>query len=89
LPASACRNPHRACAESPPDGYTICFLSNQGLIANEFLYKHEKGDAIRKMVPASTLNSIVGELIKTGVEPDRDKDGIEANTYAYTSFTKE
>ena len=57
--------------------------------ANEFLYKHEKGDAIRKMVPASTLNSIVGELIKTGVEPDRDKDGIEANTYAYTSFTKE
>ena len=30
---------NRACAESPPDGYTICFLSNQGLIANEFLYK--------------------------------------------------
>ena len=30
---------NRACAESAPDGYTICFLSNQGLIANEFLYK--------------------------------------------------
>ena len=30
---------NRACAESPPDGYTICFLSNQGLVANEFLYK--------------------------------------------------
>jgi len=30
---------NRACAESPPDGYTLCMLSNQGLVANEFLYK--------------------------------------------------
>jgi len=30
---------NRACAESPPDGYTLCILSNQGLVANEFLYK--------------------------------------------------
>jgi tripartite-type tricarboxylate transporter receptor subunit TctC len=30
---------NRTCAESAPDGYTICFLSNQGLIANEVLYK--------------------------------------------------
>src|SRR5262245_27023558 len=30
---------NRACAEAPPDGYTLCFLSNQGLVANEFLYK--------------------------------------------------
>jgi tripartite-type tricarboxylate transporter receptor subunit TctC len=30
---------NRTCAEAAPDGYTICFLSNQGLIANEFLYK--------------------------------------------------
>ena len=29
----------RACAESAPDGYTICILSNQGLVANQFLYK--------------------------------------------------
>jgi hypothetical protein len=57
--------------------------------ANDFLDQHDKGDAIRRMVPASTLNSIVAELIKTGVEPDRERDGIEANTYAYTSFTKE
>jgi tripartite-type tricarboxylate transporter receptor subunit TctC len=31
---------NRACAESSPDGYTFCMLSNQGLIANEFLYKN-------------------------------------------------
>jgi tripartite-type tricarboxylate transporter receptor subunit TctC len=30
---------NRACATSPPDGYTLCFLSNQGMVANEFLYK--------------------------------------------------
>jgi tripartite-type tricarboxylate transporter receptor subunit TctC len=30
---------NRTCAEAAPDGYTICFLSNQGLVANEFLYK--------------------------------------------------
>jgi hypothetical protein len=57
--------------------------------ANEFLTDNGKADVIRWMVPASTMNSIVAELIKTGVEPDRERDGIEANTYAYTSFTKE
>src|SRR4051812_43103583 len=30
---------NRACAEAAPDGHTICILSNQGLVANEFLYK--------------------------------------------------
>ena len=30
---------NRACATSPPDGYALCILSNQGLVANEFLYK--------------------------------------------------
>jgi hypothetical protein len=56
--------------------------------ANSFLRLNKKGDALREMVPASTLNSIVAELIKEGVEPT-EKDGIQANTYAYTSFTKE
>jgi hypothetical protein len=56
--------------------------------AGQFLQDNGKGDALRLMTPAATMNSIVGELIKTGVEPDRDKDGIEATTYSYTSFTK-
>src|SRR6185436_11382459 len=30
---------NRACAEAPPDGHTLCIVSNQGLVANEFLYK--------------------------------------------------
>jgi hypothetical protein len=57
--------------------------------ANEFLLRNNRGDAVREMVPASTMNSIVGELLKEGAEPDLERDGIEANTYSYTSFTKE
>ena len=57
--------------------------------ANEFLWDHKKGDAIREMVPASTMNSLVAELIKEGHEPEPERDGIQASTYAYTSFTKE
>src|SRR5499425_1504122 len=29
----------RACAESPPDGYTICVISNEPIVYNRFLYK--------------------------------------------------
>ena len=57
--------------------------------ANEFLRTNKRGDAIREMVPAMTMNSIIAELIQEGVEPTREHDGIEANTYAYTSFTKD
>jgi hypothetical protein len=57
-------------------------------LANQFLLMHGKGDALREMVPASTMNSIVAELLREGIEPMRERDGIEANTYAYTSFTK-
>jgi hypothetical protein len=57
--------------------------------ANAFLRAYNKGDALREMVPSSTMNSIVAELLREGIEPNRETDGIEANTYAYTSFTKE
>lgn len=29
----------RACAESPPDGYTICVISSEPIVYNQFLYK--------------------------------------------------
>jgi hypothetical protein len=57
--------------------------------ARLFLQTHKRDDALRMMMPATTMNSTVAELIKHGVEPDREDDGIEANTYAYTSFTKD
>jgi hypothetical protein len=55
--------------------------------ANNFLRMHGQGDAIREMVPSATLNSIVGALLKEGIEPTGEE--IVANTYAYTSFTKD
>lgn len=29
----------RACAESPPDGYTLCLTSSEPIVTNQFLYK--------------------------------------------------
>ena len=57
--------------------------------AGRFLKKHKRDDALRVMMPASTMNSTVQELLKEGAEPRPGTDGIEANTYSYTSFTKE
>ncbi len=57
--------------------------------AGRFLKKHKRDDALRVMMPASTMNSAVQELLKEGAEPRPGTDGIEANTYSYTSFTKE
>ncbi len=30
----------RACAEAPPDGYTICIMSNEAVTYNLYLYKN-------------------------------------------------
>lgn len=57
--------------------------------AGHFLKVTGRGDALRMMTHASTMNSIVGELLKEGIEPDPERDGIQASTYAYTSFTKD
>src|SRR5215203_4740636 len=57
--------------------------------AASFLEENKRADALRVMMPASTMNSTVGELLKDGIEPDPENDGIAANTYSFTSFTKE
>ena len=30
----------RACAEAPPDGYTLCIIPGEPLVFNQFLFKH-------------------------------------------------
>ena len=57
--------------------------------ARVWLETHHRGDLVRLMVPASTMNSTVGELLQEGIEPDPDRHGVNANTYSYTSFTKD
>ena len=57
--------------------------------AGMFLREHNRDDALRWMMPSSTMNSTIGEMLKEGIEPRPDVDGVDASTYSYTSFTKE
>jgi tripartite-type tricarboxylate transporter receptor subunit TctC len=45
----------RACAESPPDGYTLCALSGETLVYADFLYKNVGYDARRDLAPVTNL----------------------------------
>ena len=45
----------RACAESPPDGYTICLLPGEPLTYNQFLYKDIGYDPINGFAPITNL----------------------------------
>jgi tripartite-type tricarboxylate transporter receptor subunit TctC len=45
----------RACAESPPDGYTICVLSGETLNYNQFLYKRLPYDSEKDFAPITNL----------------------------------
>jgi tripartite-type tricarboxylate transporter receptor subunit TctC len=45
----------RACAESPPDGYTLCALSGETLVYADFLYKNVGYDARRNLAPVTNL----------------------------------
>lgn len=45
----------RACAESPPDGYTLCALSGETLVYQDFLYKNVGYDARRDLAPVTNL----------------------------------
>ena len=41
----------RACADSPPDGYTICMLPNEALVYNQFLFKKLPYDPVKDFAP--------------------------------------
>ena len=41
----------RACADSPPDGYTICMLPNEALVYNQFLFKKIAYDPAKDFAP--------------------------------------
>jgi tripartite-type tricarboxylate transporter receptor subunit TctC len=45
----------RACADAPPDGYTICVLSGEPLAYNAFLFKKLSFDAARDFAPITNL----------------------------------
>src|SRR5262245_33066816 len=43
----------RACAESPPDGYTICMLPNEALVYNQYLFKKIPYDPMKDFAPVT------------------------------------
>lgn len=45
----------RACAEAPPDGYTLCALSGETLVYADLLYKNVGYDAKRDLAPVTNL----------------------------------
>jgi tripartite-type tricarboxylate transporter receptor subunit TctC len=45
----------RACAEAPPDGYTICVLSSEPVVYNQFLFKSLPFDPDKDLAPIANL----------------------------------
>jgi tripartite-type tricarboxylate transporter receptor subunit TctC len=45
----------RACAEAPPDGYTLCVLSSEAVIYNQFLFKSIPYNPEKDFEPISVL----------------------------------
>jgi tripartite-type tricarboxylate transporter receptor subunit TctC len=45
----------RACAEAAPDGYTICVLTGETLVYNQFLYKRLPYDPLKDFAPITNL----------------------------------
>lgn len=45
----------RACADAAPDGYTLCALSGETLVYNEFLYKNIPYDPRKAFAPVTNL----------------------------------
>jgi tripartite-type tricarboxylate transporter receptor subunit TctC len=65
----------RACAESAPDGYTICVLSSEPVIYNQFLFKSLPFDPEKDFEPISnlfinTLALVVNNSLKLRTIPE-------------------
>ena len=65
----------RACAEAPLDGYTICVLSSEPVIYNQFLFKSLPFDPDKDFAPISNLFSntlalVANNSLKVRTIPD-------------------
>ena len=65
----------RACAESPPDGYTLCVISSEPIVYNQFLYKSLPFNPEKDFEPisnlfANTLAVVVNSDLKVKTIPE-------------------
>ena len=56
----------RACAEAPPDGYTLCVLSSEAMIYNQFVFKSIAYNPEKDFEPISILFFNTLALVVTG-----------------------
>jgi tripartite-type tricarboxylate transporter receptor subunit TctC len=53
----------RACADSPPDGYTICILNAEPIAYNQFLLKNMPFDPEKGVQPVTNLYHLIQTLV--------------------------
>ena len=53
----------RACAEAPPDGYTICILNAEPIAYNQFLLKSMPFDPEKGLQPVTNLYHLIQTLV--------------------------
>jgi tripartite-type tricarboxylate transporter receptor subunit TctC len=53
----------RACADSPPDGYTICITNADAMLYNQFLYKNLPFDPEKSLVPITNAFHLIHMLV--------------------------
>ena len=53
----------RACAEAPPDGYTICIINADPLVYNQFLLKNMPFDPEKVAQPVTNLYHLIQVLV--------------------------
>ena len=56
----------RACAEAPPDGYTLCIIPGEPLVFNQFLFKTLAFDPENGFEPITQLFFITQALVVSG-----------------------
>ncbi len=56
----------RACAEAPPDGYTLCIIPGEPLVFNQFLFKSLAFDPENGFEPVTQLFFIAQALVVSG-----------------------
>ena len=63
-PGGALNTGARACAEAAPDGYTICVLSSEPMVYNQFAFKSLPFDPEKDFEPISLLffNTLVSRF---------------------------
>jgi len=82
----------RACAEAAPDGYTICVLSTEALIYNQFAFKHLGYNPATDFAPIinlffNTLSFVVSPTLKVNTIPELIAlSKAKSGTLSYGSF---